>query len=169
MLSSRFPQDLIFGRRPRHWCVLALLLPTLGACGAGGSTEPDAEQAPSGFLFKTTAQVPVEIRVTQDGAWAPHASIQLTRAITSEHSSEDATSGQVFANGLTTAEGRYGSVVDIPTTETLIDVVVQVPGSEGLYTHPELRNAWGPFAPSARMTVTREQLRDLEIALEMMP
>ena len=144
----------------------------LASCGGGGGTastpaEPPAP-ADSTFAFETSNDVEASVRVTVDGEPREFAVVQIVDAMPHPglgETIEDVTTGGFHFQGATDADGRITTSVVLPAATGDVDVVVLEPGTAGPYTVPEFRNQWGPFAPAARVTVSRTQLADLELEL----
>lgn len=140
-----------------------LLVPACGGGGGGGESAPSDGGTPApkeDFLFETTRTVAYDLAVELDGAPRPYARIQLQGAADPEAllSGDPSVPHEVFFDGATTGAGRATGVITVDVGVQAVDLVVQVAGASGDYTHQELRAAWGPFAPSSRVRIELAEL-----------
>lgn len=150
---------------PRTWLLSCALL---AACGSGAS-RPTDDPGPRGPLLAATG-VPVSIAVEKYGLPLAGASIAVTAvrdsaAVDAARPGTPARSALFFSGG-TDEDGRCEAWITLPADVTSVDVVVQHPGSAGPFSDERLRDALGPFAPSARVTFAREALDAVQITLE---
>jgi hypothetical protein len=149
---------------PHPLPLVALLL--VASCGGGGGSAPPAASPvpaqPDVFQFSSSSEVELALTVTLDGAPAVGADVQVVEAI----AEPGLPAGAVLLAGSTGADGVCRGLIKLDSVHDEVDVVVQVPGADGPYTHPELRLEWGPFAPSARVTLALEDLDGATVALE---
>ena len=75
-------------------------------------------------------------------------------------------SGRSHATIRANDDGTARVDLRLPLATSEVDVIVTYPDSEGPYTDPQLREAWGFFAPAARVRVARQDLSNVHIALQ---
>ena len=155
--------------RPLLTCCCAFGLSLLGACsGGGGGSAGVPETTSEVFDYSSSAEVELALNVTLDGLPGLGARVQIVDALPALAPGEiveDVISGSLYWDGLVDSEGDANATLKLPTAVTHVDVIVQLVGARGPYTIEEYRAEWGPFAPSARWTLTREQLNGATIAL----
>lgn len=145
----------------------------VAAVGAAIDGCPDCTTRPDGcpaapFDFATSEEVPLALQVTLGGAPASGVIVTVTDALAwpqGDQPIEDLTRGALYFQGATDAEGRVAAVLKIPVAVASVDVIANVADASGPYTVEALREFWGPFAPSARVTVARAGLGALAVAL----
>jgi hypothetical protein len=91
--------------------------------------------------------------------------LAVVPALQQGQSIEDVTSGEVFFKGLTDSQGVAQGSLSIPSRMTVVDVVVDVAGTTGLYTVESYRTLWGPFSPSSRQTFATNELDSVTVDL----
>ena len=79
---------------------------------------------------------------------------------------EELTSPAVYGQGFTDAQGVFTFDMRLPAHLEEFDVVVNKSGFTGDYSEELLRDEWGVFAPSARVTVPTVQLSSLAVTLQ---
>ena len=138
-----------------------LILGTLvlsGAAGCGGSGGSDIGVAV--FRHETSEQVAVDILVTDEvGDPLPYVGIQLVSPLMEPgvgEDIEDLIHGEMFLQATTDPAGRVIGTATVPTQWTQLDLIVHKSGFRGDYTYESFRTEWGPFAPSARVQVSRD-------------
>ena len=154
---------------------LAALLAGCGGGGGGGDTvaplPPTPEPAPAtqDFTHGTTEAVSVSITVTDDeGQPLDGVALQLVSALRAPgpgEEIEDLIEGELFFQATTGADGTAAGTALIPLRHGEVDLIAHLAGHAATYTVPELKDLWGPFAPSLRRTFTREA--DLDLALTL--
>ncbi len=147
-------------------CIPSVMLVVLLAACSGGSSS-DGPSVP--FQFRTSEQVPVTVQVQKYGQPVEGASVAIVQVYdpaTPDDDSAAEAQGDVYFEGGTDTAGRCESAVSIPATVDHVDVIVQAADSTGPWTKETLRQRWGPFAPTSRVTVRVDQLDGLTIDLE---
>lgn len=143
----------------------------LASCSGGGETvapETGVSDSETTFQFAMTEQVEFGLFVTVDGEPAVGARVQVLDALPAPgigQTVEDVTSGNLYWNGATTADGRCDAVLKVPSVISDMDVLVVLSGATGPYTVEEYRTQWGPFGPAARINRGRQELADTTIEL----
>lgn len=141
------------------------LVALLAACSGGSHSD-----APSGpFQFRTEEQVPVSVQILKYGQPVAGASVALVEVYDPTVQDGDSAAeaqGRLYFEGGSGADGRCDALVSVPAEVRRVDVVVQHSGSEGPWSEPALRQRWGPFAPSSRVTASIDSLDGLTIELE---
>lgn len=145
---------------------------TLSACsGGGGGGGGGGGSTSTTFAFEMLPERNFAITVTDDSTGNPieGAIITVTNQLTNPGSDleglESEIDGEVYFQGATDASGQASAVVRIPTDRARVDVVVQVPDYTGPWTVDTLQEAWGDFAPSARVTRSVGSLGAVAVAL----
>lgn len=144
----------------------ALLVGVLASCSPAGESS-DGE--PAAFLFGTTVEVSLDVRVMRGGQPVRGASITITEPYVLVRGTEDSAReavGETLFQGGTRTDGACQALITVPARFPVVDLVVHVPGMRGPYTNEELRTKWGPFAPSARISVALEDLKSVTVQLE---
>jgi len=121
------------------------------------------------FQFDLSAEEPFEAHVTLDGEPLRFANVIVADALIPDPDGrwmEEPSGGSVYFRGTTGPEGRVSANVRIPTRVDAVDLVVDRVGATGPYTSESLREYWGPFAPSSRITLGRGFLSQLQVDLE---
>jgi len=121
------------------------------------------------FDYAATKTEAFGLVVTIAGQPAAGVSVTLADALVEPgegQTIEDLITGNVYYQGMTDAAGRVTATVKIPTRFDAVDVIVNTPDAVGAYTVESLRALWGPFAPSARVTVPRGFLGDVTVDLQ---
>lgn len=134
---------------------------------------PDCSTQPGGcpptpFDFATSDAVTLSLRVTIDGAPAAGAIVTVTDPLPlpqADELIEDLSHGAVYFQGAADADGRVAALLKIPTAVGRVDVIVNYPDATGPYAVEPLRAFWGPFAPSARVNLGRDEIASAEVAL----
>lgn len=107
--------------------------------------------ATDAFDFSSYERVPLVLTLqTPDGSPLAHA--RVTIADRWVRRSRVHTQGRTFLTALSDEQGQVDTQVQVPRGTRLVDVIVSLPGYRGPYTLSQLRRAWGPFAPAARVT-----------------
>ncbi|MCB9883540.1 MAG: hypothetical protein H6834_17265 [Planctomycetes bacterium] len=124
----------------------------------------------STFLYALSEDVPVRIRVlgTSD-APVEGAIVTIVDPLDApgeEENVEDLITGRTYHRGMTDHQGRLEATIRVPIDRFELDVIVNVPGMRGHYTHEELRAIAAEFAPSARIRRSRSYLRNVTVRLE---
>ena len=70
-----------------------------------------------------------------------------------------------YAQGFTSADGSFEGAFRLPAHVDEVDVLVLKRGFQGAYSHPELLERWGPYAPASRQTVSLETTASMQIPL----
>ncbi|MFQ5750131.1 MAG: hypothetical protein ACE5H3_11850 [Planctomycetota bacterium] len=136
---------------------------TVVACPGGGSNGSSASKRIGvPFTFATSKVQHFSLRLRNQRAPVAFASVTLTAAQTDP----DVPSADVFFRGATDASGNVAADVPIPTRFRQFDVVVQKRGLTGPFSREDIRVANGPFAPTARVTVSRKELSKVTIQVE---
>jgi hypothetical protein len=132
------------------------------------------------FDFQMTQTVPVRIQVLDSqGKPVSYARVSWTDvlALPDPNASggktagnqpiaiEDIASVAVYAQGFADANGRLELEMDLPSDVQTVDMIVQAEGYTGPYTDEGLRALWDVFAPSSRMAVTRQALKNFTVTL----
>ena len=126
--------------------------------------EPEGEV----FTLNPYTSVDLVVKVTHDGQPSPFTKVTVTDALRPPRGDEvieDLITGNLYHQGVTDKNGEVRATFRVPSRFTSIDVVVNRSRSEGPYTHEELKDLWGPYAPSARVTVDLESSVDVKINL----
>ncbi len=128
------------------------------------------------FTFQTLDPLVAAITVTDDvGDPVPFVRVSVTDALRLPRTKkgalkpyvlEDLTSPAVYGQGFTDAQGVFTFDMRLPAHLVEFDVVVHKAGYTGDYTEEPLRDEWGVFAPSARVTVPTAQLSSLAVTLQ---
>ena len=149
---------------------ISLLL--AAACLSGGCSDsssgrgiPSSENSEPAFLFETSKRVDLGLQVSVDGLPRQGVVVQLQDALL-DPSLDEHLSGALYFNGITNREGLCDGPLKFPTSKEVCDIVLQAPGLRGPFTISSLREKWGPFAPSARVTVPVARLGAIQIDLE---
>lgn len=102
-----------------------------------------------------------------DGAHQPlaHATVLLVDPADPALEPQDPGGTAVHWRGFSQADGGFGGALRLPAGQELVDLVVSLPGYSGPYTHEGLRQAWGAYAPAARVTVAVDALDGLVLQL----
>lgn len=147
---------------------ITLLFASCGG-GAASSTSADPPTQDGGeFAFETSTDVDANVTVTVDGQPREFAVVQIVDALPHPgigETIEDVISGGVHFQGATDGDGRVSASFVMPAAVQEVDIVVLESGTSGPYTVEGFRDLWGPFAPAARVTVSRAQLNDFELEL----
>jgi hypothetical protein len=146
---------------------LSLLL--LAATGCSGSGSMDAGGSSTAFQFGVQDAVPIAVTVVKNGAPLVGAVVTVAEVFDGDLLADDSAAqaqGAVFFQGGTDDLGLCEGLAVVPKRIDLLDVTVQYPGAKGPYTNEQLREYWGPFAPSSRITISRQTLASYTITLE---
>lgn len=149
----------------RSCFVGALALSLAGCSPTGGQADDDVVA----FQFDTTTEVELAVTVVADGRPVSGASVTICEPYAAAAYVEDSAleaNGETIFQGGTGRDGVCRSRVSIPTRFAEVDVIVHRPGMRGPYSSESLRAKWGPFAPSARITMARSSLEALTVQLE---
>ncbi|MCB9899390.1 MAG: hypothetical protein H6825_15395 [Planctomycetes bacterium] len=126
----------------------------------------------SPFDFRVEEDVPLGIAV-RDASDQPISGARVL--VTDELSAKAAKkpellgSGAVYWQGLTDVDGRCDATLRLLPGQDAFDVIVDADGYIGPYSVEAHAERAGPFAPSARVSVTRDELADTTVALEEAP
>jgi len=133
------------------------------ACPGGGSNgSSNTKRIGVPFTFATSKVQHFSLRLRNQGAPVAFASVTLTAAQTDP----EIPPADVFFRGATDSEGNVATEIPIPTRFKQFDVVVQKRGLTGPFSREDIRTANGPFAPTARVTVSRKDLSKVTIQVE---
>ena len=138
-----------------------LLLLLAPGCSSDEKEPETAAVPPAGFVFTTIEEVQLNLTVTQASSPIGFVAVQVTgpmSAPTGGQELEDVISSDLFFVGSTDASGLLTAEFTVPPEFTELDLVIHRPGTTGPYTDEALRTIWGDFAPSARITVTRQDV-----------
>ncbi len=149
----------------RILCLSALLFACAPAEEGGRSTpEPDGD-----FRFETSSEQELKLLVTLDGQPASGVYVQVTDVAPAPIDGEprqEATTGALYFQGYTDERGLVEATLFLPASVRKVDLLVDHPNARGPFTHAELREIWGPFAPSARWTVRSNRCDDVRVQLQ---
>ncbi len=160
----------LFGR----WAVVGLSISLLACGGGGGGGAEGGDDGGGGggdepFSFETTEEIPVSLQVASRGTPIPLAKVTITNALPQPgegQTIEDLITGNVYFQGMTDAEGRIDTTIQVPEKFGQLDVIVIKRGMTGPYSVEGFRELWGPFGPAARVTLSRHQMGDVSVDLE---
>ena len=150
--------------------VLGLALAAVGCGGGGGGGGGGgSSKTPVPFSYRTIDDLPVMMRLVDENGPVAHAVVQIidpTPFPLPDGDLEDVMQGLHFFHGLSDSNGYVRGSARIPTRFSEVDLIVDAPGYTGEWTHLELLERFGPFAPSSRSTVTVPELESLVLTLE---
>ena len=135
------------------------------ACSGVGASDGDGG-APATFQFRTSEDITLAIAVRKAGLPLAGATVTIAAPLTNAGAEAGEPSTVSWFTGGTDDDGRCSSTLALPAHVQQVDVIVQHAGSRGDYTDEALRTLWGPFAPSARVTVSVTALPTLVLDLE---
>lgn len=121
----------------------------------------------SGFVYQSFQVMDLSGNITLDGQPVQGAQIALQTVLEPPPPGGRLDeSGSAFYSGFSDQQGVWSASLRLPSDLSEVDVVIHLVGTKGEYTHEELRNLWGYFAPSARITMPLSELSNATIALE---
>ena len=161
-----------------------LLCLTLGICGCAppvpATTYSQAPKAPvedqtDAFRMRMIDEIAFAINVSVDGAPAPYARVQIVDALRVnsledyDARQENVASTELYFQGATSTSGWVEGLFRAPTGVYHFDVVILESEGVGEFSAEGLREAWGDFAPDARITVSQGDLAEMTIDLTRKP
>jgi len=137
------------------------------------AAEAEIARLETPFDYSARQSVPALIRLV-DGQGTPMQNIQVLVVAemlppkgAGSKRIELRTSGTVWAQGRTDADGELALQLDLPLDLEAVDIVALAADRAGPYTHEKLRERWGAFAPASRLTVALADLELVQLALPL--